>query len=316
MLLGAHMSIAGGVHLAVQRAGQLGFNTMAMFVRNQRQWRAPPLTDQAVKLFKDERQRVPVRPVVAHASYLINLAAAGPVGQMSMAAITDEFDRCCRLGIEYYVLHPGSWAASTREEGIARLSENLSSVVAACGGRTILLLEQTAGAGSLLGGSFEELAEILAKLTPAERFGVCLDSCHLFAAGYDLRTPGAYAQTMTRFDSVVGWSKLGAFHMNDSMFGLGGRRDRHAHIGQGNIGLEGFANIVNDPRLANIPLILETKKETGPDGRDMDLVNAEILRSLVKKRISPQRTQEKNRLSTQRAQRNAKERRRKSKDKE
>ncbi len=289
------MSIAGGVHRAVQRAGQFGFNTMAMFVRNQRQWRAAPLTDEAIELFLQARASVPVKPVAAHASYLINLAAVGPVGQMSLAATREEFDRCCRLGIEYYVLHPGSWAASTPQEGIARLAEGLNSVVAACGGKTILLLEQTAGAGSLLGGSFEELAEILTHLRPAARFGVCLDSCHLFAAGYDLRTPQAYAQTMARFESAVGFTRLGAFHVNDSMFGLGSRRDRHAHIGQGKIGLDGFANIVNDPRLANIPLILETRKETDSHGRDMDLVNADVLRSLVRTKTSPQGTRRKQR---------------------
>lgn len=291
LLLGAHMSIAGGVHLAVERAGAFGFNTMAMFVRNQRQWAAPPLTEAAVKLFQQARKKVPVAPIAAHASYLINLAGAGQFREKSLTAAADELSRCCELGVEYYVLHPGSTGGDDRPAAIARLGEALNSVTAACGGDTMVLLEATAGAGWLLGGTFEELAAMLEPLRPAGRFGICLDSCHLFAAGYDIRTPEGYQDTMARFDRLIGLPRLKVFHVNDSRSGLGSHLDRHAHIGRGKIGLAGFANIVNDPRLSGVPLILETKKELAPDGTDMDLVNARVLLSLAEKKPSPQRTQ-------------------------
>ncbi len=284
MILGSHLSIAGGAHRAVEKAAGYGFEAVAIFVRNQLQWKAPPLTSEAVAAFRAARRRAGLRAVVAHGSYLANLAGAPAVRRRSVRAVADELDRCGRLGAEYYVLHPGSPGPDGRQAGVERVAAALNAIMGACPRRRVkLLLESTAGAGHQLGGSFEDLADILARLDRPGRFGVCLDTCHLFAAGYALRRPEAYRQTMQRFDDVVGFGRLKAIHLNDSVGPLGSRRDRHAHIGKGKIGRRGFANIVNDPRLADVPMILETPKETDPRGRDWDAVNARLLRGLAKK---------------------------------
>lgn len=281
MLLGAHLSIVGGPHMALHRAAGYGFDTVAIFVRNQRQWRAPPLTDASAARFRRARRRLRMGPVIAHGSYLVNLAGRPAVRKKSIAAVADELDRCRRLGADYYVFHPGSAGEDGREAGIDRVTEALNRLIAAAGRRVKVLLETTAGAGHQLGGSFEELAEMLARLERRRRFGVCLDTCHVFAAGYDLRTRRAYRRTMREFDRIVGLDRLGVVHLNDSLAALGSRRDRHEHIGRGRIGLEGFANFVRDRRLGNVPMILETPKGTTDDGRDFDQVNAQTLRSLA-----------------------------------
>jgi deoxyribonuclease-4 len=285
MILGSHLSIAGGVHKAVERAAEYGFATAAIFVRNQRQWRARPLGAEAVATFRRTRRRLGVRPIVAHGSYLINLAGSGLVRRRSIRAISEELDRCGRLGVEFYVLHPGSPGQAGPRRGIVRVAEALNAAVARCRHRRVrILLETTAGAGQTLGGSFEELAEILACLDRPGRFGICLDTCHAFAAGYDIRAPRAYRATMDRLEAVVGLDKLKCVHLNDSAFSLGSRRDRHAHIGQGEIGRPGFANVVNDRRLGRVPMILETPKGRDDAGRDWDQVNAEAIRALVRSR--------------------------------
>ncbi len=281
MILGCHLSIAGGVHKALERARAYGLATVAIFVRNQRQWQARPLRDEEAALFRRTRRRLGIRPVVAHGSYLINLAGAEAVRRLSLAALADELDRCGRLGVEFYVLHPGSPGQAGREVGLARLADALNQGMAACRHRRVkLLLETTAGAGNTLGGTFEELAEILSRLERPGRFGICLDTCHVFAAGYDLRRPSQYRRTMRRLEAAVGLGRLMCVHLNDSLFGLGSHRDRHAHVGRGQIGLEGFANVVNDPRLAKLPMILETPKGLDEDGRDWDEINVEAIRSL------------------------------------
>lgn len=281
MLIGAHMSIAGGLHRALERASRCGFATLAMFVRNQRQWRAGPLTDSAVELFRRTRRKLRIGPVAAHASYLLNLAGSDTVRNLSLAAAADELDRCGRLGLEFYVFHPGSCGELAPQAGAGRLAEGLNALVARCPHRDVkLVLETTAGAGHHLGGSFEDLAAVLEQLSQPERFGVCLDSCHVFAAGCDIRAPQGYAETMDRFDRVFGLSRLMVIHLNDSLGELGSRLDRHAHIGKGKIGLAGFANFVNDPRLDRVPMILETPKGEDSRGRDWDLINANVLRRL------------------------------------
>jgi deoxyribonuclease-4 len=281
MLLGAHLSIAGGPHMALHRAARYGFDTVAIFVRNQRRWRAPPLTAAAAARFRRARRRLGIGPVIAHGSYLANLAGCPAVRKKSIAAVAEELDRCRRLGADYYVFHPGSPGRDGPEVGIARVAEALNRLIPAAGRRVKVLLETTAGAGRQLGGRFEELAEMLARLERRRRFGVCLDTCHVFAAGYDLGTPRACRRTMRRFDRIVGLDRLRVVHLNDSLADLGSRRDRHEHIGRGRIGLEGFANFVRDRRLADVPMILETPKGTTDDGRDWDRVNAETLRSLA-----------------------------------
>jgi deoxyribonuclease-4 len=284
MILGSHLSIAGGPHKALQRAAEYGFATVAIFVRNQRRWRAPRLGQEAVASFRRARRRLGIRPVVAHGSYLINLAGSAPVRRRSITAVAKELDRCGRLGVEFYVLHPGSPGRAGRERGIARVADALSDAIARSRRRRVkVLLETTAGAGQTLGGSFEDLAEILARLDRPGRFGICLDTCHVFAAGYDLRAPRAYRETMDRLEAVVGLDRLKCVHLNDSACPLGSRRDRHAHVGKGEIGLAGFSNVVNDARLGEVPMILETPKGRDDAGRDYDLINAEAIRALTQR---------------------------------
>ena len=283
MLLGAHLSIAGGLHEALRAARRYRFNTLGLFVRNQRQWACPPLSEQAVLAFRSLRRRLGIAPVVAHGSYLLNLCGRPLVRRKSIAALAEDRRRCGRLGIEYLVIHPGSHADAG--EGGRLIAEGLRHVLdASAGAGTAVLLETTAGAGHSIGGRFEELAEALERAASPGLLGVCLDTCHVFAAGYDIRTPQAYARTMSRFDAVIGLSRLKAVHLNDSRGELGSRLDRHEHIGKGRIGLEGFAHFLHDPRMERIPLILETPKGKDPRGRDWDRVNAGAIRRLHRAR--------------------------------
>jgi deoxyribonuclease-4 len=290
MLLGAHLSIAGGVDLALHSAAEYGFNTVAMFVRSNVQWRAAKLTGETVARFRRTRRRLGIGPVIAHGMYLANLAGRAAIRRKSITAVRDELDRCGRLGIEYLVIHPGS-----REDagfGIGLIAGALNQIIADCPHRRPkVLLETTAGSGNSIGRTFEQLGEILAAVRYPRRVGICMDTCHVFAAGYDIRGPRAYRRTMSRFDMVIGLSRLRAIHVSDSQKPLGSGVDRHAHIGLGLIGLGGFANLVNDPRLTDTPLILETPKGCGPigkgkgkAGKDWDEMNADVLRSLVGRR--------------------------------
>ena len=282
MLLGSHLSIAGGPVNALLSAERYGFRTIAMFVRNQRQWRAPPLADEAMVQFRRVRRRLGVRPIVAHGSYLVNLAGKAALRHKSVAAVREDLNRCGRLGIEYLVLHPGS-----REDaatGIDLIADSLNRVLDTCRHRRPkILLETTAGHGRSIGGTFEQLAEILDKAHRPRRFGICLDTCHVFAAGYDLRTARAWQRTRDQLDRAVGLDRVLAVHLNDSLHPLGSGVDRHAHIGHGQIGRKGFAAIVNDPHMADVPLILETPKGTDEKGRDWDEINARTLRKLLRK---------------------------------
>ena len=288
MLLGAHLSIAGGLHHALEKAAHYGFDTVAVFVRNQRQWRAGPLKEQAAATFRRVRGQLKINPVVAHGSYLVNLAGEATVRDKSIAATADELDRCGRLGIEYLVIHPG--ACENAELGIRRIADGLNRVVAPSAkeqpanwvAQPRILLETTAGQGHAIGRTFEELRAILDLLQPPDRFGICLDTCHVFATGYDIRTPREYRRTMKALDQTVGLEKLMAIHLNDSVKGLGSHVDRHAHIGLGRIGKEAFGHFTNDRRLAKAPMVLETPKGLTEDGRDWDEVNAQAVRSLVR----------------------------------
>ncbi len=279
MLLGSHLSISGGLYRAIEVADGYGFDCVAMFVRNQRQWRASPLSAEAIATFVEVRRRLKIAPVVAHGSYLVNLAGKADVRRKSVAAMRDELDRCERLGIEYLVFHPGS--REDADEGVGLIADALNGIVAGRGGRTKILLETTAGQGNCIGYRFEQLADILERLESPERFGVCLDTCHIFAAGYDIRTPDDYRKTMDEFDRIIGMKRLFAVHLNDSVRDLGSRVDRHAHIGLGKIGLAAFAEIVNDRRLTAIPMILETPKGADAAGRNWDDLNAAAMRALV-----------------------------------
>lgn len=276
------MSIAGGLHRALEAAAGYGFDAVAMFLRNQQQWRAPELTDQAVRTFKRVRTQVGVGPVVAHGSYLLNLAGRDEVREKSIAALADDLRRAGRLGVEYVVIHPGS--NPDVEAGIARIVDGLDRAMKGLQHKhPLLLLETTAGQGNCIGHRFEHLAAMLGGVRRPNRYGVCLDTCHVFAAGYDLRSARAVAATLDAFDQVVGLPRLRAVHCNDSKRPLGSRVDRHEHIGQGEIGRAGFRALVNEPRLSGMPLILETPKaERDADGADWDRINAALLRRMAR----------------------------------
>ncbi len=280
MPIGSHLSISRGLDAACEQAAGYGFDCLGLFVRNQVQWKAPPLAEQRVRAFRRARKRCGIRWAVAHASYLVNLAGGEPVRSKSVDAMVEDLRRCGRLGIEYLVMHPGS--NPDARAGIDRIAEAIDHIFAQLRNRRVkLLLESTAGQGNTLGRSFEELAAIRAAARRKRRIGVCLDTAHLFAAGYDIRTPTGWDETLDLFDRHVGLAHLDALHLNDSKRQLASRVDRHEHIGHGTIGLAGFAAIVNDPRLAEIPMILETPKDTAPDGRDWDEVNLQTLRALL-----------------------------------
>jgi deoxyribonuclease-4 len=283
MRLGSHLSIAGGPHNALRKAAALGFETVAMFVRSHVQWNSPPLGDEAVGAFRRTRKRLGISPVVAHGSYLVNLAGDEVVRPKSINAMVEDLDRCGRLGIEYLVFHPG--AHDDPDEGIARIAEGIDEVLDRCPRRRPrLLLETTAGQGRSIGHRFEQLADILSRVRRTRRVGICLDTCHVFAAGYDFVTPARARAMLDELDRVVGLGRLMAVHLNDSKRPAGSRVDRHAHIGHGEIGEKGFRSLLRDERLAEVPMILETPKELDDAGREWDERNAEAIRRLARSR--------------------------------
>ncbi len=274
------MSISGGCHLAIDRAAAFGMTACQIFTKNERQWAAKPLDPGVVERFKEQRAATGIGHLVAHDSYLINMASPDDaMWEKSRLAFREELDRCDILDVPYLVTHPGAHMSSGEEAGIRRVAEGINRIHdERPEGRALTLLETTAGQGSALGRTFEELAAIIDAVEDKRRVGVCFDTCHVFAAGYDLRDADAYAVTMEAFDRVIGLERLKVFHLNDSRKGLGSRVDRHAAIGEGELGLEAFRSLVNDPRFAGLPGVLETDK--GPDGEE-DRRNLATLRGLV-----------------------------------
>jgi len=283
-IFGSHTSVAGGIENGFFIGKAAGCDCLQIFVKNQRQWKASPLSEQQVERVRLARLETGLNPVVAHASYLLNLASAVPATRrMSIEAMIDEFERCERLSLDGLVFHPGAHQEETLESGIRRVAESLNQVHRSCAGfRCRILLEGTAGQGTAIGHRFEQLAAILERVREPERLGVCLDTCHLFAAGYDFRKPQQYAAMIEDLDRIIGIKRVRCIHMNDSKRELGSRVDRHEHIGKGRIGKVGFAHFVNDVRLAGIPMILETPKGKDGRGTDLDKVNLKRLRSLVR----------------------------------
>ncbi len=257
------MSIAGGLDRALLRGQEVGCDTIQVFTKSNRQWRAKPLAEREVAAFRAALDATGIHPVVAHDCYLLNLAAPrAPVWKRSVAAFRIELDRAERLGIPYLVTHPGSHGGAGEAEGAARVAEALNVLHAALPRHRVqVLLETTAGQGSSLGHRFEQLAGILDGVEEAERVGICLDTCHLFAAGYDLASDAGYRRTMRELADCLGLSRVKAVHLNDSQQGLGSRVDRHAHIGEGRLGLGAFRRLLNDPGLRGLPMILETPKD-------------------------------------------------------
>jgi deoxyribonuclease IV len=282
-LFGAHMSIAGGLHNALLTAQQYGCQTVQLFTKSANQWAAKALTPNDVKLFRRTLRQSGLRFPMAHDSYLINLASPDErLFNKSIEAFAVELQRAEMLGLLYLVTHPGACLDSTEAQGLARVAQAIDIVHDRCQNfRVQILLETTAGQGSSLGHRFEHLATIMSLVKQPERLGVCLDTCHVFAAGYALWPEAEYRATMRAFHKVIGISRLKAFHLNDSKKPFGSRVDRHAHIGKGELGLEPFRLLVNDKRFRNRPMVLETPKEDKDGLKDMDTVNLGILRGLV-----------------------------------
>ena len=276
------MSAAGGCHNALREAQKRRCDTVQLFTKNANQWSARDFTPEEVKLFRDTLRDSGLHFATAHDSYLINLASPDPaLYRRSLEAFTVEVERAEQLGLSYLVTHPGALVGAAEEEGLARVVRAIDEVHARCPGYGVqILLETTAGQGTTLGWRFEQLGALLSRVAAPERLGVCFDTCHVFAAGYALAPEKDYLATMAEFDRTVGIDKLKMFHVNDSLKPQGSRVDRHAHIGRGCLGLEPFRLLVNDPRFADRPMILETPKEED-DHDDMDAVNLELLRRMM-----------------------------------
>jgi deoxyribonuclease-4 len=281
-LLGAHMSIVGGYYKAVEAAAKFKMDVVQLFTKNSNQWKSRPIAQSEIDEFRSALKTTGVRFPVAHDSYLINLASPDDaLWQKSTEAFTIELERAESLGLIGVVMHPGSHLESTPDEGLKRIVKALDEAHRRSRGfQTLTLLETTAGQGSNLGYRFEHLAAIANDVTAPERIGVCVDTCHIFAAGYPITTTAEYEATMQQFDRVVGIGRIRAFHLNDSLRELGSRVDRHAKIGAGKLGLEPFRHLLNDTRFAFTPMYLETPKGV-EDGEELDTINLRTLRGLV-----------------------------------
>ena len=282
-ILGAHESIAGGYYKAVEIAHRVGCDCVQIFTKNNNQWRAKELTDEDVRIFQAKLKELGVAHPLAHDSYLINLASPdAELWKKSVDSFVIEMLRADRLGIPYVVTHPGAYTTGSEEAGIAAVVRALDEVHRQTPGiKTCCLLETTAGQGSCIGCRFEQLAAIIDGVQDPDRLGVCVDTCHIFAAGYAISTEKDYKTTMRVLDKTVGLKLVRAFHVNDSLKPLGSRVDRHAHIGRGMIGKEAFRLLMNDSRFRKVPMYLETPKGE-ENGKDLDVINLRTLRGLIK----------------------------------
>lgn len=280
-LLGAHTSIQGGVSAAVDLAEKLKFTAMQIFTKNNNQWKGKPLSDEEINSYKSKIKDSGIKFVVSHDSYLINLCAKDEeILQKSREAFLDELNRCEMLDIPFLNFHPGAHGGNGEDYGIKLIAESINIVHAKTKNFKVKsMLEVTAGQGTALGYKFEHLAKIIDLIEQKERMSVCIDTAHIFAAGYNIKDEKEYEKVINDFDEIIGLSRLNCFHMNDSKKELGSRVDRHDHIGKGFIGIEGFRNIMNDKRLTHIPKILET-----PKGKEQleDLENLSVLKSLIR----------------------------------
>lgn len=288
--LGAHMSIAGGIHKAPARGTRVGCGVIQVFTQNSNQWRGKMPTDGEAALFREQWEAAGLHEIVAHDIYLINLAAPpGETRDKSLAAFREEMERCARLGIGMIVMHPGAHLGDGEETGIRRICEAFDRLIPAVPEFAgVVLLETTAGQGTSLGHTFEHLAAIIAGTAFPDRFAVCFDTCHAFAAGYDFTTGEGYRRVFAEFDRLVGLDRLRCFHLNDSRKGLNSRVDRHEHIGRGMLGLEPFRLLMNDGRFTTVPKILETPKG---DDDEFDVMNLNTLRGLARRHTTKERTE-------------------------
>lgn len=281
---GVHESISAGFDKAVHKVASVGFDCIQIFSANASRWQAKPIDPKAAEKFQEALRTTGVGMPLIHDSYLINIASVNPeLLEKSIAAFTAELERASALGVPCVVMHPGSAKDDTRENALVRASKSFDQIFSALPAENTVkvLLETTAGQGSYLGASFEEIAAIIAGSDHKDRFGVCFDTCHSFVAGYDISTYNAFMKTFDSFEKVLGIERLQAFHLNDTVKGLGSHLDRHAHIGHGALGLEPFRYLVNDPRFAKLPMYLETPKETTEEGEEWDAINLKTLKSLL-----------------------------------
>lgn len=278
LLLGAHISVGGGLEQAFARGESIGCTTMQIFTKSNRQWACKPLALPEITAFKQAWEKSYIQDIVVHAAYLINIASAQQeVVAKSARALKEELSRCEQLGIPYLVLHPGSNKTNTKEESLAQIAKQLDLALESVPGKTMILLETMAGQGSNLCSQFEELATVYKAVRNKNRVGICFDTCHAFAAGYDIQTKETYEKLWELFDQILGLELLKVIHVNDSKKELGSRVDRHEHIGKGKIGDEAFSLLFNDKRFFSIPKILETPKETLAE----DLENMQKIVSLL-----------------------------------
>jgi len=281
-ILGAHFSISKGIHNAVYEADKYGCNTLQLFTKNSQTWKKRLLTEEEIKAFEKAKNKTCIKQIASHTSYLINPGTSDKQKRkISYEALLQEMIRSSMLKIDYVVLHPGAHTGSGLEEGIKNIIETIKKVFDNSDKITAkLLFETTAGQGTSIGHTFEQIAELLEKINNPEYTGVCLDTCHIFAAGYDIKTEKAYNNIINKFNTIIGLDKLNLIHLNDSKKKLGSKVDRHEHIGEGFIGKDAFKYIINDQRLFNIPKILETPKLK--DGIDMDKVNLKRIINMIK----------------------------------
>lgn len=280
MYIGAHMSISGGVHKAVELADSIGCTAVQLFTKNNNQWKSKPLTDMEIEQFKSVWKSSGVKMIVAHTGYLINLANPSENWEKSMESMELEMIRADQLGIAYLVLHPGSHLGNGEDWGIKKIADSLNSLYAKHPELTVMvLLETTAGQGTNLGYTFEQLDRIIKLTDQPSRFGICFDTCHVFASGYDIKSVCGYEDTIAKFDKILGLDNLKAFHLNDSKYEFATKVDRHENIGEGTLGLEPFRMILNDKRFKEIPMLLETPKENDLEN---DIKNLAALKSLIK----------------------------------
>ena len=280
-LLGAHFSIAKGLHNAIYEAKTHGCSALQIFTKSSNTWKERTLSQSEINSFNEAKERTGITAIASHTSYLINLATHEKKKHaMSCNALKNELVRSSMLGIPFVVLHPGAHMGKGENQGIRRIAESINEIFFQTPGiQTRLLLETTAGQGSNLGHTFEQIASIMDKVENSNRVGVCLDTAHIFAAGYDIRTPDSYGRTMDAFDAVTGIENLYLIHLNDSKKELGSRVDRHQHIGEGLIGIKAFELLMNDRRFIDIPKIIETPKQK--DGKNYDQINLNRLKSFV-----------------------------------
>jgi deoxyribonuclease-4 len=280
MKIGVHLSISGGLYRALEKSRELNIQAVQIFLKNSNQWKAKPYSADDIRKFLDVKSSMPDLAVFAHSGYLINLAGSGAVRAKSINALADELNRAEQLGIEYVTIHPGSHKGRGIDEGIERVAEACDRVFEK-NPTTKILLETTAGQGASIGHRFEQIRSIIDASSHPDRLAVCMDTCHVFAAGYDISTKAGYPAVMSEFNDIIGLKKLRLIHLNDSVKKCGSRVDRHEHIGKGSIGNEGFRLLLHDLKLKDIPMILETPKFNDDEA---DRMNLRKIRSLMKQK--------------------------------